>query len=313
MTMSVLMVVGGLLLLAFGGDFLVRSALVLARRLGVSTFLAGVVVVGFGTSAPELLVSLNAALGGRPDIALGNVVGSNIANVLFILGVAALLSPIPCGQRSLWRDILLCVLGSLVLLGLGLYGMIPRPAGVGLVLILVIYLWVATRSDLRGRQASSETKTQGGEADWGLWQAGLIAVVSAAVLSWGADLLIDGASYIAREFGISDRVIGLTLVAIGTSLPELATAIVAALRRETDVIIGNVFGSTIFNIFSILGITALFVPLPIFERIVSIDIPTSIGAIVLVALMIRLSSSLRMRHGVFLVGLYVVYIAMLFS
>ena len=310
MMISFIMVIAGLFLLTFGGDFLVRSALAMATRLNVSPFLAGVVVVGFGTSAPELFVSINAVLGDRSEIALGNVVGSNIANVLFIIGASAIFAPIACVDKAIRRDALACLGASFILLVLAHYGMITRFAGVALVLILIIYLWVVALAD---RQKDNKPSQDNGNADqWGFRKSSSIALLSAATLVFGAEFLVEGASAIARSFGVSDRIIGLTLVAVGTSLPELAAAVVAASKRQPDLIIGNVFGSTLFNIFGILGITAIIVPLPFSPEMTSIDIPISIGAILFLTLIIYMSKFLHKIAGFSFTALYIAYVTILF-
>jgi cation:H+ antiporter len=313
MLLSFVMVAAGLVLLGFGGEFLVRGALVIARKLGVSPLLAGVVVVGFGTSAPELLVSVIAALSGKPDIAIGNVVGSNIANLFLILGISGLLTPMACSDRAVRRDAWVCVLSGFLLLGLGWYGIVSRPAGVMMVLFLVLYLLVSTRADRnleKEKTGAEDVKTYD---NWPLWLAAIVSGISVVMLAIGADLLVEGAISIARTLGVSDAVIGLTLVAVGTSLPELAATVVAAARRQADVIIGSIFGSTLFNTFNILGLTALVAPLPISERMASLDIPVSIVAMVIVAVVVQLSQHITVRHGVVLVSMYALYIGWLFT
>lgn len=311
MTTALIFVALGLILLTFGGDYLVRSALALAKHLKVSAFLAGVIVVGFGTSAPELLVSLHAALGGRPEMAMGNVIGSNIANVLLILGVSTCFAPILCSGKAVKRDALACIGASILILALAYTGTISQLAGAGLVIIFVIYLGMAARADKKANYADTADQTI--TDDWPLAKAVIIGLLSAVSLSIGAELLVQGASAIGRAIGISDRVIGLTLVAVGTSLPELAAAVIAASRRQTDLIIGNVFGSTLFNIFSILGITAMVTPLPITHHMISTDIPVSIAALMAVTVMIHLTTALSKRFGAILVALYSVYIVSLFA
>jgi cation:H+ antiporter len=306
------MVAAGLALLAFGGDFLVRGALVIAKKLGVSPLLAGVVVVGFGTSAPELLVSVIAALSGKPDIAIGNVVGSNIANLLLILGIAGLLAPMACSDKAVRRDAWICVLSGFLLLGLGWYGMVSRLAGAALVIFLIVYLLASTHVDRDAEKGKRGTEKVKAFDSWPLWLGAVVSAISVVLLAAGAELLVEGAIIIARSQGISDAVIGLTLVAVGTSLPELAAAVMAAVRRQTDVIIGSIFGSTLFNTYNILGLTALVAPLPISGRMVSLDIPVSIGAMIIVAVLVQMAQHIRIRHGVVLVSIYALYFGWLF-
>lgn len=262
----------GLILLFLGGDMTVRGAVGLARRWGVSPLLSGLVVVGFGTSTPELMVSLEAALYGYPDIAVGNIVGSNIANMLLVLGAAALVYPIHCPAHAVYRDGLAMLTASLALVGLGVTGRITTWQGslmvAALVAFIAYYYWMEkhrmTPSAILHHQKAAEIKV-GTRLLW--IHAGTFGVGLAALLG-GASMLIDGAVAIARAAEVSEAVIGLTLVAVGTSLPELATSVIAAARRHTDVAIGNVLGSNIFNILGILGFTALATPIPISPEMV---------------------------------------------
>jgi cation:H+ antiporter len=307
------MVAAGLALLSVGGDFLVRGALVIAKKLRVSPLLAGAVVVGFGTSAPELLVSVIAALSDKPDIAIGNVVGSNIANLLLILGIAGLLAPMACSDAAIRRDAWICVISGFVLLGLGWYGMVSRFAGIALVMFLVFYLLTSARIDRNSEKEKTDTEKVKAFDSWPLWLAAIVSGISVVMLAVGADLLVEGAIIIARSLGISDAVIGLTLVAVGTSLPELAATVMAAARRQADVIIGSIFGSTLFNIYNILGLTALVTPLAISERMASLDIPVSIAAMFIVAVLVQMAQKITARHGVVLVSIYALYFGWLFT
>ena len=262
----------GLVLLFIGGEMLVRGSVRLARSLGISPLLIGLAVVGFGTSMPELVVSLDAALQGRPDIAVGNVVGSNIANILLILGATALVSPIYCAPQVVRRDGLAVLAASVVLVALGLTGQIVSWQGglmvVSLGVFIVYSYWtekyrMAPSATLHEREAEEFD-----EHSRPLWvNAGILTVGLVAIMG-GANLLVDGAVVIARSAGVSEAVIGLTLVAIGTSLPELAAGIIAAYRNHTDVALGNVLGSNLFNILSILGTTTLVTPISINPEII---------------------------------------------
>ncbi len=320
-----MMVAAGLFLLAIGGDVLVRGALSLARQLNISPLLTGVLVVGFGTSAPELLVSVDAALRGHPDIAVGNVVGSNMANILLILGMSALIAPLSCMAKDIKRDVFAALLASFVLFGFAVYGVIQPLGGVLLIAVMLAYIFYTYRDEIDHQPSSIDRDRDNSVADISsgpsltdsasggkaIGLAVLTVIMSAAGLAIGAELLVAGATDIARTMGVSDAVIGLSLVAIGTSLPELAAAITAAARRETDVIIGNVLGSTLFNIFIILGITSLVAPLPIAPRLVMVDIPVSITAILFAGLMMWASTHLTKRHGLVLLALYIAYLSWL--
>lgn len=264
--MNLILVAFGLIALLFGGDLLVRGAVGVARRFGVSPLVIGLTLVGFGTSAPELVTSLSAALAGSPAIALGNVVGSNIANILLILGVAALIRPVAAQMSALPREALWVGGSALLLAGLSLLGQIGTAAGAGLLALLGLYLWGAFRSS-----TPPDLDVDLSEPVDALPGSVLRLVGGLALTIGGAIALVDGATGIARAYGVPEAVIGLTLVAIGTSLPELATTVMAARRGQSDVALGNILGSGIFNILGILGTTALVVPLPI-DTLITRDI-----------------------------------------
>lgn len=268
-----LFLVIGLVGLFVGGEFLVRGAVGIARKFGLSPLVIGLTVVGFGTSAPELLVSVQAALGGTPAIAMGNVVGSNIANILLILGVAAVISPVALGFGPLRRDLGVMLAATLALWGMILGGYLGRIEGLILFAGLLGFLYTALRS---GKVEVDEKLVTADPPP--LWRAALIAVAGLAVLMISARLLITSATEIARAFGVTEAVIGLTIVAIGTSLPELATSVVAALRKQADIAVGNVVGSNIFNILGILGLTALIAPVPVDPRFAGVDMAVAFAA-----------------------------------
>ena len=268
--------VAGLLALFFGGDWLVKGAVGIARRYRVPPLVIGLTIVGFGTSAPELLVSVEAALGGTPDIAIGNVVGSNIANILLILGAAAVIFPVAAPFAPVRRDLVVMLGATLVLWAMLAGGTIERGYGLAMLAALGAYLWVSLRAGQGGAEAEDELPPP-------LWRAVLEAVGGLVTLVVGARLLVWSASEIARSYGISEAVIGLTVVAVGTSLPELATSVVAALKRQSDIALGNVVGSNIFNILAILGITAVIVPIPVDPRFAGLDIALALAAALLLA------------------------------
>ena len=314
--MSYALVAGGFILLFLGGEMLVRGAVGLARQLGVSPLLIGLVVVGFGTSAPELMVSLEAALQGQPDIAVGNVVGSNIANILLVLGAAALIYPIHCPTQVVYRDGLAMLAASLVLVGLGVIGHIAAWQGGLMVAILLAFIVYSYWTEKYRMAPSAELHQHEAEefedGSRPLWLNTAILCVGLAAIMGGANMLVDGAVSIARAAGVSEAVIGLTLVAIGTSLPELATSVIAALRKHTDVAIGNVLGSNMFNILSILGITALVTPVPINPEIMN-DIWIMVGvAVLLLPVLLTGHRVYRVEAGLFLIA-YAGYIAWLYG
>lgn len=268
MIVDILLVLAGLSLLVFGGDFLVKGAVNLSLRLGLSPLVVGLTVVAFGTSAPELVVSLSAALRGVTDIALGNVVGSNIANVVVILGAAALFQPVVTRGHDLRESWTMMMGASVLLVGMAFFGAIGRIDGIILLIVLAAILW----RQLTTGKVEDASEIEGAEFGASWRQIGAWLVLGLVLLPLGADLLVRGATDIARFFGVTEVVIGLTLVAVGTSLPELAASIAAALRGRSDMALGNVVGSNIFNILAILGITSLVAPLPMPPQMLQLDL-----------------------------------------
>lgn len=312
----------GLVLLAFGGDILVRGAVAASLKLGVTPMLAGLVIVGFGTSTPELVTSLLAAFGGAPGIAVGNVVGSNIANILLVLGVSALVMPLAVAPAAYRRDGLALALATLACVGTVLTGYLGRSIGIVLVTLLVCYIAYAYRKE-RAAPAGPDLETEmrehvtadagGASAGMGLWPALGLATVGIAATVIGARLLVDGAVAIARDFGVSETIIGLTVVALGTSLPELVACVAAALRKHSDVVLGNVIGSGIYNVLGILGITAIAHPIPIPPEIAVLDVWVLLGVTALLLLLLRTGWTLKRREGALLLGLYGIYLTVLIA
>lgn len=309
-------VLAGLALLFFGGDFLVRGAVSLAKRLDISPLIIAITVVAFGTSVPELVVSLDAALAGAPAIAVGNVVGSNIANILLVLGFPAILAPIVIQGVPAQRNTLYMVLGSLVFLGVAWSGGIVLWEGVLLVLLLLVFLFVSYLQVRRDEAAQStyqeEVEQFGEDARSPMLLAGFI-VGGLAGLFVGAQLLVEGSVAIARSLGVSEAVIGLTMVAFGTSLPELVTSIVAIIRKHGDVAIGNILGSNLFNIFGVLGITAIVIDIPVPDQVLNFDIWIMLGAAVLLIPFALRWISLSRPIGLLLFVAYIAYISLQFS
>lgn len=319
--MDYILIIVGLLFLFVGGEALVRGSVTLSKRLGISTLLIGVVVVGFGTSAPELLVSIKASLKGQSDIALGNVVGSNIANVLLILGVASIIQPVKCHSADIRRDALAVMILSGGLITLSLFDDIQRGTGIVMVLLLIGYLTYAYQNEKKHVQNHADTASptvhQSEATEFAtelgfIWSL-LIAIIGIVLLVFGADFLVDGASNIAKRFGISEATIGLSIVAIGTSLPEFATSISASLKKESDVVIGNVLGSNMFNILCILGITSIIIPIPFSQQISTFDIPIMFVVAALTYGLILIRKQLGRLTGFIFLGLYGAYMAWLYS
>lgn len=250
----------GFVLLIKGADFLVRGASSLAGRLKVSDLSVGLTIVAFGTSTPELFVNIFASLRGDPAITIGNILGSNIANILLILGISAVIYPLKVQRNTVWKEIPLSLLAAVLVLVLS-GGAITRIDGILLLLFFIIFLYYVflISKDQRTEEVLS-VSTQGLGKIWFLILVGLIGLVA------GGKLIVDNAVHLAVLWGVSESLIGLTIVAVGTSLPELATSAVAAYRKNTDIAVGNIVGSNIFNIFFILGTSAVIKPLPFAAR-----------------------------------------------
>ncbi|CUA91852.1 calcium/sodium antiporter [Pannonibacter indicus] len=310
MALDLTYLAAGLILLFLGGEALVRGAVSIAARFGMPPLIIGLTIVGFGTSMPELLVSLKAALDGAPDIAVGNVVGSNTANILLILGVAAVICPIPTAIPGIRRDLAMVTLTAAFTLVLGYLGHVSRLMGAAMFVTLCAYLFYAA---VYGKKEEAEEDGEHAPVPMPLWMQLAYIAGGLAGLVIGADLLVRGATSIARGYGISEAVIGLTIVAVGTSLPELATSAIAAFRRHSEIAIGNVLGSNLFNIIGILGATAVFHPVAIAPSIASLDIPLMLGVTVLLALMLLGLKSINRLAGAAFLVLYTGYCGYLFT
>ncbi|MCF8466601.1 MAG: calcium/sodium antiporter [Sneathiella sp.] len=272
--MMYLQVAAGLVILLVCGELLVRGSVALAEQMGVSKLVIGFTVIAFGTSAPELVVCIQAAIDGAPGIAFGNVIGSNIANILLVIGIPALIYPLVCDTRSALRDSLIMVGASALFMVLAWNGVIHFWQGAVLVAVLAA---VVLRSYFRARREGDEGAEEALEEyeqnmPKSIWISLLFVAMGLIGLILGSRLLVDGAVIIAKIAGVSDEIIGLTLVALGTSLPELATSIIAAFRRHGDVAIGNVLGSNLFNITGIIGVTAMIEPMSAPTQILHFDL-----------------------------------------
>ena len=305
----------GLVLLLFAGDALVKGAVNLALRMGIPALIVSLTVVAFGTSAPELLVSVQAALDGVPGIALGNVVGSNTANVLLVLGIPALLAVMHTSGHDTRKSYLTMLGGSVLFIALAFRGVFDWIAGLVLLAGITLAILDSARDALRHRRAGlaagpAVETPEGADPDMPWWKIALFLALGLVGLPIGANLLIDSATEIAAMFGVPDTVIGLTLVAIGTSLPELATTVMAALRRQADVALGNVIGSNLFNLLAIIGIAALIRPLPVDPQFLSFDLWVMLGASLLLIPFVFLKQDIGRVWGVILTALYAGYMAL---
>ncbi len=315
--MAWLYLLAGLGLLALGGELLVRGAVRLAERLGVSPLVIGLTLVGFGTSTPELVASVQASFAGSPGIAVGNIVGSNIANILVILGISAVIAPVAVSSRALVRDGGVVLATAALFAALGFVAELGRVSGVVFLAGLagyILYAWRQESLATAGHTAAFERA----EAFEGThpklhrpaaaWVSLATALAGLAVVVLGGRLLVDGAIDLARTLGIAETVIGLTIVAIGTSMPELVTSLVAALRRQSDVALGNVLGSNIYNILGIGGMVGLIAPTPIPPEMARFDTLVMVGVSVLALAFARTGMRIGRREGGVLLAGYAVYV-----
>lgn len=316
--MDYLMILVGLLLLLLGANYLVDASVAIAKRLHISDFVIGLTIVGFGTSAPELFVSVSSALRGMGDVAIGNVIGSNICNSLLILGVTAIVCPVLVRGRSLRVDVMTAIALSVLVCAICYFNVvvsggpmqINRVAGLLLLAILGVYLFKSVKS---GRSAEAEEPAPMGRlAKLPIVVLALMAVASLAVLLYGGDMFVDSSVSIARKLGMSDFVISTTIIAVGTSLPELITCVIAAFKKNTQLALGNVVGSNIFNILFILGASATVYPLTV-VGVCWVDFAVFIGSMCMVAVSARTFKAqyVDRKEGVIMFALYVVYVAYL--
>ncbi len=353
--MYLILLITGFILLVISGDFLVKGAVTIARFYKISTLVIGATVVSLGTSAPELIVSIGAALKGKPDMALGNVIGSNISNIALVLGITALIFPIPVRKGSIRNDWLVMMFASVLLLIFVVSGnVLSRFEGVIMVTALAIYIvWsiVSSRKSNSKEESYEELTTQSfwfktsdlkliireGDKPMPLSLAFFLLIIASLGLVYGANFLVEGASGIARNLGVSERVIAVTVIALGTSVPELATSVMAAIKKEMDISIGNIIGSNIFNILGILGVTSIVLPIPLNDTGLLQDITWMMSISFLLILLIipfarkkMLRSSMvsfnefltnkgkkggiiSRKEGVILSSIYVIYILLVFT
>ena len=303
----------GLVLLLGGGEALVRGSVGLAMRLGVSPLLIGLTLVGFGTSTPELVASLEAAFLGAPGIAVGNVVGSNIANILLILGISAIILPVVTTKEAFRRDGTVLIGASILLVAATLYGSLERWAGLLFLALLVAYtvFTYINEKDDAGAAAAMHAAEAGMVAPGTMSVRTGLAWTAAGIAGvvFGANLLVQASIEIARDLGLSEAVIGLTLVAVGTSLPELVTSVMAAIRRQGDVAFGNIVGSNIFNILGIAGATAVFSPLAVPDEIARLDIWVMLATAGLLVTFAVTGWRISRAEGLFFLLAYIAYLA----
>ena len=314
MTRDILLFVGGVGVLCFGAEWLVRGASRLARSLGVSPIVVGLTVVSMGTSAPELVISIVASLQGNPDLAVGNVMGSNLANIGLVLGISAILRPLHVSTKAVMREVLVMVVITALLLPLILDSQIGRLEGSLLVTMLVVYLtyvvWRSRKDDPEAPHVEQQQET-GDLSSRMILRHSALTVGGVLGLVLGAFAIRGSAVALAEAMGISELVIGLTLVSIGTSLPELATCAVAALRHEADIAVGNILGSNIFNITFVLGVTSILSPLGFHPDVLRLWFPAVMVITVLMVPIVRHRLVIRRRQGFVLLSTYLVLFALL--
>ncbi|WP_138465311.1 calcium/sodium antiporter [Poseidonocella sp. HB161398] len=302
----------GLLILVLAGDALVKGAVNLALRLGIPALIVSLTIVAFGTSAPELLIGIQAVLDNAPGIALGNVVGSNTANVLLVLGIPALIAPIMTSECDTRKSYWGMLAASAVFIAVCFLGPITWVHGLVLLAGLVVVLWDQAREARAHRKSQSEEEEEVEGADPSMpgWKVATWLVLGLIGLPVGANLLIEGSVNIARTFGISETAIGLTLIAVGTSLPELATSVMAALRRHAEVALGNVIGSNVFNLLGIIGVTSFVGKIPVDPQFLQMDLWVMLGSSVLLVPFVLMGRNLTRVAGALLVLLYAGYLVM---
>jgi len=302
MLLSIVYIIIGLLLLVKGGDFLVDGSVALAQHAKLSKMIIGLTVIGFGTSMPELLVSAQAAWVDNPGIAIGNVVGSNISNIALILGLSALICPLNTPKVTMRTDMPFMLLSMVIFSIVGIYGYIGRLTGALMAISLILFVCWQIYRGKKGKEEFEKPSIK-------LPRALIIVVMSFVALVFGANILVEGASNIARLLGVSDRMIGLTIVAVGTSLPELAASVMAAYKKESDMALGNIIGSVTFNILSVIGISAAISPISnsnvgfFFDYIIM----TALGFLLL--LFLHTHRAIVRWEGVILLTIYILYLS----
>lgn len=316
---SVLMIVGGLIALTFGADLLIKGAATLASRFGISAIVIGLTVVAFGTSSPELAVSIQGALGGQADITVGNVLGSNIFNIMFILGLSALIVPLSVHLQIIRIEVPIMVVAGVFTYFFALDGQINRIEGLVTFGLLIVYLLFQIQLSMKEKEAKSnqvnskESQVSEKISSSPIWQDGVRIVLGLGLLVLGANYFVRGATDIARGFGVSELVIGLTIVAVGTSLPEVATSLMAALKKQTDIAVGNVIGSNIFNSLGVLGVSSLVSPksVGVSPQAVTFDFPFVVAVSILCFPLFLRGLKIGRLEGAGLLGGYIAYVTFL--
>lgn len=307
--MNYIYLILGLLILVFSGDFLVKGGVQLANHMRIPKLIVGLTIVSLGTSAPELFVSLGAAIKGSSDMSIGNVIGSNIANIGLILGITALVLPMPINKETIKVNYPILLFLSFLFWILTIDGKLSLSDGFMMIILLILYIvFLIYRAKTKKHEKNTELPTTS------IWIALLYILVSSFGLYYGAELLVSSAQNIAIDFGVSERIIGLTVIAFGTSVPELATSVIAALKKQMDISVGNIIGSNIFNILCVLGVTSIVKDINVNETILQSDIFFMLGITILLFLTMLPISKAKINRfeGGFLLTFYIIYVYMLF-
>ena len=314
MILDIVYILLGLALLVKGGDYLVDGSVAIAKRAKLSEMVIGLTVVGFGTSMPELLVSAQSAWMGNSGIAIGNVVGSNISNIALILGLTSIVNVIPAQKITLKIDLPFMLLSFVLFVAIAMTGSVGRVAGVIGVLMLICFVSYQVRQSRKANKAKEAIAKENPEANedakpMALWKALLLVIVSFLAMVFGANILVEGASNIARLLGVTDRIIGLTIVAIGTSLPELFSSVMAAVKGKTDMAIGNIIGSVTFNILCVIGVSSIITPIMATNIGFAFDYALMVILGVILWLFLRTKHELERWEGVVLTIIFIAYLA----
>ena len=301
-------ILAGLMLLFIGGHYLVEHAVLLAKKLGLSPLVISITIVAFGTSAPELVVSVDAVLNDYDDLVLGNIIGSNIANMMLVLPVAAIIFPLTVSKKIVWREGGVMIGATALFAGLCLMGQMSILAGVVLLSVLLGFiLFSIYNSD----QPLHDIEDQDKPSSSGI-KDGVMIILSLLALAFGSRLFVEGAVDLSRLVGVSEAVIGLTVVAVGTAAPELITVAIAAWQKQTDVVIGNILGSNVFNLLAIGGVAALVAPISVDDHFITVDLPLLVMISMALVVLALILPRIGRRSGLILLAGYAAYTAFLF-
>lgn len=310
--MMYFLLIAGFVLLIKGADFFVEGSSSAAKKLSIPPIIIGMTIVAMGTSLPETSVSVSASMAGKNDLSISNAVGSNIFNLMIVAGLCAILCPLPINRDTLKRDFPFSILAAAVLLGFGFFtGSISRISGIVLLLLFIFFLYIMINSALKARRSGTVISDEEEIKILPAWQCIIYIIGGIIAIAAGGKMVVEGASDIARSLGMSDNLIGMTIVALGTSLPELVTSVVAARKNEIDMALGNVIGSNVFNIFFVLGIAAAISPIG-FTMQNSIDTIFLIASSLLVLVFCLPKKKLVRWHGISMAALYAGYTVYLF-